>query len=108
MGYLQLYPPNSTYLFLLMLAIIGISSWLSRRISKRIRQQVEFETVVDVLERTMAKGQYTKIERKAVWREVVNRLVEDAKLGAQPPTASELLAAAAREVPGLGDRPAKS
>jgi hypothetical protein len=104
-GYLQSYPPSTTNLFLLILGTTVALSWLFHRFNKKARQEAEFERIVDVLERAMAKGQYTKIERKAVWREIVNRLAQEAKLDARPPGAGELAAAAAR---GLSDLASKT
>ena len=104
-GYLQCYPPSTTNLFLLILGTTVALSWLFHRFNKKARQEAEFERIVDVLERAMAKGQYTKIERKAVWREIVNRLAQEAKLDARPPGAGELAAAAAR---GLSDLASKT
>jgi hypothetical protein len=100
-GYLALYPPNIANLFLLTLGATAALGWLFYRFNRKARQEAEFERVIDVLERAMAKGQYTKIERKAVWREIVNRLAQEAKLDARPPTAGELQAAAARELSNL-------
>jgi hypothetical protein len=97
-GYLQIYPPNTTNLFLLTLGVAASLSWLFHRFNTKARQEAEFERVVDVLQRAMAKGQYSKIERKAVWREIINRLAQEAKLDARPPAAREIEAAAAREL----------
>jgi hypothetical protein len=104
-AYLQIYPPTATNLFLLTLSVTAGLSWLFQHFNRKARQEAEFERVVDVLERAMAKGQYTKIERKVVWREIVNRLAQEAKLDARPPTADELQAAAARELSEFTPRP---
>src|SRR5690349_8567756 len=69
-AYVQVYPPSPTNLFLLTVSTVAGLSWLFHRFNRKARQEAEFERVVDVLERAMAKGQYTKIERKAVWREI--------------------------------------
>lgn len=107
-GYLQLYPLNSAYIFLLILTVCFTISIFDGAISKRAREQQQFESVVDVLERVMVRARFTKIEQKLIWRGVVTELAKSAKLDGVSPTATQLQAAAQREMNELGKPSANS